>query len=123
VFGVLFLFLFVSVCDLCCAWFDADVQVEVLRRKCTELEKAVEEAESRGNDSGKAWRTNSKKMLNYGPLVPSSVTDPFAEEQRIMRERKQRLAEKERRKEERREMEHGTGPAPDMKMSATVLHP
>jgi hypothetical protein len=99
------------------------VQVEVLLRKCKELEKAVEEVEKRSKDSGKAWRVNTKKMLNYGPLAPSSVMDPFAEEQKIIRERKQRLAEKERRRKERRELEETEGRACDAKMSATIMHP
>jgi hypothetical protein len=98
---------------------DADAQIDVLRQKCIELEQAVEEVENRGQDGGKAWRTNTKKMLNYGPLAPSSIMDPFAEEQRIIREREQRLAERERRRGEARQASRA---APEVKCAATMMH-
>ena len=101
---------------------DADAQAEVLRQKCIELEQAVEEVENRGQDGGKAWRTNTKKMQNYGPLAPSSVMDPFAEEQRIIREREQRLAEKERRRKEARDGAQATHAASEVKCAATMMH-
>jgi hypothetical protein len=101
---------------------DADAQAEVLRQKCIELEQAVEEVENRGQDGGKAWRTNSKKMQNYGPLAPSSVMDPFAEEQRIIREREQRMAEKERRRKEARDGAQAAHAASEVKCAATMMH-
>jgi hypothetical protein len=79
---------------------DVDSRLEELRGRCVDLEAAVVAAETNCKGEGKAWRANTKKMQNYGPLAPSSVTDPFAEEQRITREREQRLAEKERRRKE-----------------------
>lgn len=79
---------------------DVETRLQELRGRCVDLEAAVVAAETNCKGEGKAWRANTKKMKNYGPLAPSSVTDPFAEEQRITREREQRLAEKERRRKE-----------------------
>jgi hypothetical protein len=103
----------------------ADEQLEQLHLKLAELGGMVEEAEGRlrGKDGGKVWRTNTKKLQNYGPLAPSSVMDPFAEEQKIMREREQRLAERERRRREKVEQgAAGTGTATHSKSAATLMH-
>jgi hypothetical protein len=101
----------------------ADEQLEKLHCKLAELGGMVEEAEGRGKDGGKVWRTNTKKLQNYGPLAPSSVMDPFAEEQKIMREREQRLAERERRRREKVEQgAAGTGTATHSKSAATLMH-
>jgi hypothetical protein len=99
----------------------ADEQLEKLHRKFIDLGAMVEEAEARGRGDGKVWRTNTKKLQNYGPLAPSSVMDPFAEEQKIMREREQRLAEKERRRREKFE-QAAAGTATYSKGAATLMH-
>ena len=95
---------------------DVESRLEELRGRCVDLEAAVVAAETNCKGEGKAWRANTKKLKNYGPLAPSSVTDPFAEEQRITREREQRLAEKERRRKEG--MEKTAAP----QCAATRLH-
>jgi hypothetical protein len=101
----------------------ADERLEKLHRKLAELGAMVEEAEGRGKDGGKVWRANTKKLQNYGPLAPSSVMDPFAEEQKIMREREQRVAEKERRRREKLEQAEGAaGTATHSKSAATLMH-
>jgi hypothetical protein len=95
-----------------------ECELDELQGRCAELEAAIEAASCKGGD--KAWRTNTKKLKNFGPLAPSSVTDPFAEEQRIMRERQQRLAEKEQRRREKLEQ---SGPAATNPLAAaTKMH-
>jgi hypothetical protein len=97
-------------------------EVDELQGRCAELEAAVEAGSCKGGD--KAWRTNTKKLKNFGPLAPSSVTDPFAEEQRIIRERQQRLAEKEQRRREKLEQPGpaATNPLAATKFAATKMH-
>ncbi len=100
---------------------DVELQLDVLRDRCVEIEAAVEEAERGGKGGGKAWRTNSKKATNFGPLAPSSVMDPWAEEQRIMREREQRAAEKEQGRRERLQATRADADS-HSKIAATKLH-
>jgi hypothetical protein len=100
---------------------DVELQLDVLHGRCAELEAAVDKAARDSKGGGKAWRTNSKKLTNFGPLAPSSVMDPWAEEQRIMREREQRAAERERRRRERQEATRADAEW-DSKFAATKLH-
>jgi hypothetical protein len=99
---------------------DADAQLKQLERKFRELEGTIKRVESENMEGSKVWRLNAQKPLNFGPLAPSSVMDPFAEEQRIVREKQQRLAERDRKRREQLEQTTAT----DSKSAATMMmHP
>ena len=68
-----------------------------------------------------ALRVMSVRVLQTesGRLAPSSVMDPFAEEQRIAREKEQRLAERDQKRREQLEQTRAT----DSKSAATLMHP
>jgi hypothetical protein len=96
----------------------ADAQLMELERKFRELEATVKQVESDSVQGSKVWRTNTHKPQNFGPLVPSSVMDPFAEEQRITRERQQRVADRHQKQREKLELTAAMG----SKSAATIMH-
>jgi hypothetical protein len=99
---------------------EVDAAIEELCRKCVRIDAEMQDAK---HVSAKAWRTNIKKMKNYGPLAPSSIMDPFAEEQRIMREREKQSAEKGQQRKMKAVLAQKTsGVATGPVSSATVLH-
>ena len=96
----------------------ADAQLMELERKFRELEATVKQVESDSVQGSKVWRSNTLKPQNFGPLVPSSVMDPFAEEQRITRERQQRVADRQQKQREKLEQTAAMG----SKSAATMMH-